>query len=83
MSSPHAMPETTFYALLAEYFEVHSEIVSSSQLAEDLGFDSIQMYEIVLLLEEIGGHEVPDQVLGSLATASDVYDTYVIYLGHH
>jgi acyl carrier protein len=53
-----------------------------SRLSEDLDFDSLQRLEILMLLEDTGGHEVPEHVQRRLETIQDVYEVYALYCGH-
>jgi acyl carrier protein len=76
------LTQQEFSAVLQDYFELERPIAPSDRLVEDLGFDSIQMFEILLLLEETGNHEVPDEVQAALQTVGDVYDVYLQYAGH-
>jgi acyl carrier protein len=71
-----------FVDVFSSFFELDQPIDSLAGLVEDLGFDSLQMYEILLLLEEAGHHEVPDTAVSQLVTVGDVYETYVLYRGH-
>jgi len=68
--------------VFADSFALPAGVGAGTRLLDDLGFDSLQMFEIALLLEDTGGHIVPDGVLNALVTIGDVYDTYVLYSGH-
>lgn len=74
--------EETFYHILRRYLGIDAPVDATALLVEDLGLDSIQLFEIALLLEDVGNHLVPDEVLSGLATAGDVYELYALYCGH-
>jgi acyl carrier protein len=71
-----------FAHILAEHFGIVTAIVGATRLKEDLGFDSLKHLELVVFLEEVGGHEVPTAVEKRLITVGDVFDVYTTYLGH-
>jgi acyl carrier protein len=77
-----ALPPEEFTAVLAEYFDWDPAPDHDARLVEDLGLDSLQIFELMLLLEDVGGHPVPDEVMVQLRTVGDVYDTYELYAGH-
>jgi acyl carrier protein len=56
---------------LAEY-----ELSESTSLSSDLGFDSVQIYELVCLIEECGS-AVNDAAIQNLITVGDAYRLYL------
>ncbi len=71
-----------FTERIVTFFDLPDVPDTGTRLVEDLGFDSINMFELVLFLEEVGGHEVPEAVVTSINTVGDLYDTYATYEGH-
>jgi acyl carrier protein len=47
-----------------------------TRLSEDLFFDSVLTFELILLVEELAGVLLPEEMLGQLQTVGDVYDVY-------
>jgi len=47
-----------------------------SRLADDLGFDSVQMYELLCVLEELDCY-LEDGTLTAVVTVDDTYFNYV------
>jgi acyl carrier protein len=76
----HMVTFDSFAAAFCEYFALDvSAIVADSLLVDDLGFDSIMYFELLLLLEDAAGFEVPDALLVNLITVGDVYHCYSSY----
>ena len=51
---------------------VHAETL----LVEDLAFDSVLTFELILVVEDWTGVMLPEALLGQLRTMGDVYDVY-------
>jgi acyl carrier protein len=69
-----------FCQVLADYFFLESaEVRLNSRLKEDLAFDSIQVFELFIMLEEVADCEVPEDLMASLATVEDAYSAYMTY----
>ena len=49
-----------------------SDVTAESRLEEDLGFDSLDLVEVVMKLEAVTGVEIPDEAAGNLRTVADV-----------
>ncbi len=61
--------------IIAEQLNVNEdEIKLESNFKEDLGADSLDLFELVMALEEEFGVEVPSEDLEKLATVSDVVE---------
>ena len=50
------------------------EIRTESNFKEDLGADSLDLFELVMALEEEFGVEIPSEDLESIATVNDVME---------
>jgi acyl carrier protein len=62
-----------FAALIEEYSETSaSDVTPEADLADDLGFDSLSMVEIVISAETAFDIEIPDEVIRDLETVQDV-----------
>jgi acyl carrier protein len=61
--------------IIAEHLNVEeSEIKLESNFKEDLGADSLDLFELVMGLEEEFGVEIPSEDLESIATVNDVVE---------
>ena len=61
--------------VIAEQLNVdESEIKAESNFKEDLGADSLDLFELVMALEEEFGVEIPSEDLEKIATVADVMD---------
>ena len=60
-------------ALTAEHLGIDADSISeTSSFKEDLGVDSLDLFELVMELEEEFGIEVPSEDLENLATVADM-----------
>ena len=67
-------------ALLAEELGVNEdEITETTSFKEDLGADSLDLFELVMALEDEYSVEIPSEELEKLLTVQDVCD----YLKNH
>ena len=53
-----------------------------TRLVEELGFDSVLMFELLLVIEDWIGVMLPEALIGQFVTAGDVYDIYRTRIGH-
>ena len=61
--------------IIAEQLNVEeSEIKESTKLKDDLGADSLDLFELVMALEEEFDVEIPTEDLEKLSTVQDVAD---------
>ena len=59
--------------IIAEQLNVEeSEIKESTKLKDDLGADSLDLFELVMALEDEFGIEIPSEDLESIVTVQDV-----------
>lgn len=66
--------------IIAEQLSVdQSEIELTSNFKEDLGADSLDLFELVMALEEEYDVEIPSEELENIATVEDVVE----YLKNH
>lgn len=64
-----------FAMVLTEYFDLEPGTFSySTELHDDMGFDSIMMVECVVMLEDLAGHSIDPMAIESLTTVGSVYD---------
>lgn len=62
-------------SVIAEQLNVEeAEIKEASSFKEDLGADSLDLFELVMALEEEFGVEIPSEDLEKIATVQDVMD---------
>ena len=61
--------------IIAEQLSVDADsIQADSNFKEDLGADSLDLFELVMELEEEFGVEIPSEDLESIATVNDVME---------
>lgn len=61
--------------IIAEQLSVdESEIKAESNFKDDLGADSLDLFELVMALEEEFGVEIPSEDLEKIATVNDVIE---------
>ena len=61
--------------IIAEQLSVDADsIQADSNFKEDLGADSLDLFELVMALEEEFGVEIPSEDLESIATVNDVME---------
>lgn len=61
--------------IIAEQLNVEeSQIKAESNFKEDLGADSLDLFELVMALEEEFGVEIPSEDLEHIATVNDVME---------
>lgn len=61
--------------IIAEQLSVGvEEITAESNFKEDLGADSLDLFELVMSLEEEFGVEIPSEDLEKIATVNDVLE---------
>src|SRR5262249_44613329 len=78
-----ALPFAAFGELLLAELDLPAAPVSEdTRLVEDLGFDSVLGFELLLVIEDWIGALLPEALLGQLVTVGDVYAVYRTRLGH-
>lgn len=61
--------------IIAEQLSVDEEAIKAeTSFKEDLGADSLDLFELVMALEEEFGVEIPSEDLESISTVNDVID---------
>lgn len=62
-------------SMIAEQLSVNeAEIGAESNFKDDLGADSLDLFELVMSLEEEYGVEIPSEDLEKIATVNDVME---------
>ena len=70
----------TIKKLVAENLGVdEADITEASSIKEDLGADSLDLFELVMALEDEYGIEIPTEDLEQIATVGDVME----YINEH
>jgi acyl carrier protein len=62
--------------LLAELELAPMTLSDETRLVDDLGFDSVLTFELLLVVEEWIGVMLPEALIGQLQTVGDVYAVY-------
>ena len=66
--------------IIAQQLSVEEEIVTeSSSFKEDLGADSLDLFELVMALEDEYSIEIPSDDLQNLLTVGDVMNYLMVY----
>ena len=61
--------------MIADQLSVEAEIITeASSFKDDLGADSLDLFELVMALEEEYGVEIPSEDLEKILTVQDVID---------
>jgi acyl carrier protein len=68
--------------LLAELCLPAAPLTEDTRLVEDLGFDSVLAFELLLVIEDWIGRLLPEALLGQLLSVGDVYEVYRTRLAH-
>jgi acyl carrier protein len=55
------------------------EVIAEASFVDDLGADSLDLVELVMVLEEEFGHEIPDEEAEKIQTVQDAID----YINSH
>jgi acyl carrier protein len=66
---------SAFSSALSERLRLDLFISRETSLTEDLDLDSLQMLELVVLMDELGA-EVFEEILPQLQTVGDLYEHY-------
>ena len=81
MSDSKIQRETVFedvVRIMAETLEISPEEISADlSFNSDLPFDSLQLYEFVIDVEETYNIRLPDEVLDEVKTVSDIVDVII------
>jgi acyl carrier protein len=63
-------------ALLSELELAPITLYDETHLVDDLGFDSVLLFELLLVIEDWTGVMLPEALLPHLETVGDVYEVY-------
>lgn len=58
-----------------------AEVAPTARLVEDLGLDSILIFELVMMIEGEAGRLFPEELIESIRTIGDVFGWYEQVLG--
>jgi acyl carrier protein len=75
----HPLDFDEFCDILAMELELPAMTMTANddtRLVDDLAFDSLLTFEMLLVVESWAGVMLPDALLGQLKTLGDVYDVY-------
>lgn len=69
-----------FVAVFCDYFALDgTSVEGTSRLADDLGFDSLEMLEVLMLLDDVADTTVPVELAASLTTVADVWHWTIVF----
>ncbi len=68
-----------FVSELCRYWSLDATELEVDRPLEELGIDSLGKLELIVMLEDFGGHEMPDELWSDGVTLRDIYDSYQIY----
>jgi len=60
--------------IVKEQLNVEVEVTAESSFKDDLGADSLDLFEMVMAFEEAFGTEIPTEDLEKIATVGDVVE---------
>ena len=75
LSSPHFLEY-----IVRELGLDHYEVTLDARLADDLGFDSVRMFELLVAIDDLGV-VLDESVLGKISTLGDAYEAYYARIG--
>jgi acyl carrier protein len=62
--------------LATELVIERSRITPATRFVDDLEFTSLQLLDLLVLVEELGGVELSDEMLGRMDTVAAAYEIY-------
>lgn len=61
--------------LIAQNLDINTDgVTEGSSFKDDLGIDSLDLFELVMAMEEEFGIEIPSEDLGNMSTVGDVIE---------
>jgi acyl carrier protein len=73
------MDENEFQHWLAQELELNAgELPFAATFTGDLGFDSLRMFELMLILEDATHTVMPEELLAHIVTVDDAWNYYVM-----
>ena len=64
---------------LRRYWDLDSELFNLDEPLEEQGVDSLGKLELIVMLEDFAGHEMPDELWSDSVTLRDIYQSYEEY----
>lgn len=68
-----------FIKELSQYWMMQPDELDPDRPLDELGIDSLATLELVVMLEDFAGHELPDEVWEQTTTLRDIHSTFEIY----
>lgn len=68
-----------FVAELCNYWRLETADIDVHRPLEELGIDSLGKLELIVMLEDFGGHEMPDELWSESTSLVDIYSCYEVY----
>ena len=68
-----------FASELSQHWGVDSDSIDLDRPLVELGLDSLSMLELVVMLEDFAGHEMPEELWSDGVTLRDLYASYEVY----
>jgi acyl carrier protein len=73
------LPLKEFVRQLSQYWQFGAlELEVDTPLAE-IGIDSLGKLELIIMLEDFAGHEMPDELWTEPMTLREIYSSYEVY----
>lgn len=80
---PSNLSAEEFLRAFTTYFDRDPQGVSiGSNLVDDLGFDSLDYFELLVLFDSAAGSAVPEAILEHMVVVSDVHVAFNNYVAH-
>lgn len=65
-----------FSGLIVRELETDPQITPDTKLVEDLELESFEIIHLVVIVEDLLGEQLPDELIPTLSTIGDLYHHY-------
>jgi acyl carrier protein len=68
-----------FVSEICKYWDLDPGQLDADRSLEDLGIDSLGKLDLIVMLEDFAGHEMPDELWTEAVTLAEIYASYEVY----
>ena len=68
-----------FIQELCHYWDMRPEDIDIHRPLIDSGIDSLGLLELIIMLEDFGGNDLPEELWSEETTLLDIFTTYELY----
>ena len=68
-----------FVSEICDFWNLDSNQFNPDRSLEELGIDSLGKLDLIVMLEDFAGHEMPDELWTETVTLADIYASYEVY----